>query len=62
MFRDGVNPLRCAVRATRKPRVAFHGHPFDACVSPMGPSSKPSLVCTPHHMTPHLETWRDDLG
>jgi hypothetical protein len=38
MFRDGVNPLRCAVRASRKPSVAVRGHPFDACVSPLEPA------------------------
>ncbi len=27
--------MRYAVPAARKPGVAFHGHPFDACVSPM---------------------------
>jgi hypothetical protein len=34
MFRAAVDPLRCAVHASR-PGVAMPGHPFDACVSPM---------------------------
>jgi hypothetical protein len=41
IFRDAVDPLRCAVRAPRKPGVAIHGHPFDACVSPLEPAGKP---------------------
>ncbi len=41
MFRACINPLRCAFRAARKPRVTVHGHPFDACVSPLGPAGKP---------------------
>jgi hypothetical protein len=36
----GVDPSRCAVHAPRKPGVAIHGHPFDACVSPLGPAGK----------------------
>jgi hypothetical protein len=39
-FRAAVNPLRCAVRAARKPRATFPGHPFDACVSPMEAAGK----------------------
>jgi hypothetical protein len=41
LFGDAPHPslslraLRCAFRASRKPRVAVHGHPFDACVSPL---------------------------
>jgi hypothetical protein len=27
--------LRCAVPAARKPGVAVHGHPRDACVAPL---------------------------
>ncbi|HMK85749.1 MAG TPA: hypothetical protein VK437_07310 [Steroidobacteraceae bacterium] len=27
--------LRCAVPAARKPWVAIHGHPRDACVAPV---------------------------
>ena len=27
--------LRCAFRASRKPRVTVHGHPSNACVRPM---------------------------
>ncbi len=50
MFRAGINPLRFAVRASRKPRAAVLGRPLDACVSPLGPAGKPSLVCTPRPM------------
>ena len=43
IFRAAVNPsleaagktLRCAVPAARKPWVAIHGHPRDACVAPV---------------------------
>jgi hypothetical protein len=30
-----MRALRFAVPAARKPRVAFHGHPCDACVAPL---------------------------
>ena len=42
IFRTAVNPLRCAVPATRKPWVAIHGPPRDACVAPMGAAGKTS--------------------
>jgi hypothetical protein len=29
MFRASVDPLRCAIHASRKPGVAIHGHTFD---------------------------------
>ncbi len=35
MSRTAVTPLRFAILASRKPGVAFPGHPFDACVSPL---------------------------
>jgi hypothetical protein len=35
LLRAAVNPLRCAVRALRKPRVTIPGHPSNACVRPM---------------------------
>jgi len=40
IFRTAVNPLRCAVPATRKPWVAIHGHPCDACVAPLEAAGK----------------------
>ncbi len=51
MFRDGVNPLRCAFPASRKPGAYIRVRPFDVYVSPMEPSGKASLLCTPRHMT-----------
>jgi hypothetical protein len=42
MFRAGVDPLRCAFPASRKPRESIPVLPFDACVSPMGPADKTS--------------------
>ena len=42
IFRTAVNPLRCAVPATRKPWVAIHGHPCDACVAPLEAAGKTS--------------------
>ena len=42
--------MRYAVPAARKPGVAFHGHPFDACVSPMATRAthalRPSDSCS----------------
>jgi hypothetical protein len=38
--RAAVKPLRCAVRAPRKPGVAVPGHQFDACVSPPAAAGK----------------------
>jgi hypothetical protein len=35
MVRAAVDPLRCAIRASRKPGVAIPGHPFDVYVSPL---------------------------
>jgi len=35
IFRTDVSPLRCAVRAARKPWVAVSGHPSNACVGPL---------------------------
>jgi hypothetical protein len=40
IFRTAVNPLRCAVPAARKPGVAIHGHPRDACVAPLEAAGK----------------------
>jgi hypothetical protein len=51
MFRDGVDPLRFAVLASRKPSVAIHGHPFDVYVSPLGPAGKASRLCTTRPIT-----------
>ena len=58
MSRDGANPLRCAVPAPRKPGASIPVCPFDVYVSPLEPSSKASLLCTPRHMTTraHLES------
>ena len=39
-FWNALNPLRCAVHALRKPSVAIHCHPFEACVSPMDAAAK----------------------
>jgi len=37
------NPLRCAVHAARKPGVAFHGDPSNACVRPLEAAGKTFL-------------------
>jgi hypothetical protein len=38
---SAFGPLRCAVRAARKPRAAVLGRPRDACVTPLrGPSGR----------------------
>gem|GEM_PF-5667772 len=43
IFRTAVNPLRYAIPASRKPGVAIHGHPRDACAAPMEAAGKTSL-------------------
>jgi hypothetical protein len=40
LVRAAVNPLRCAIHASRKPGVTILGHPFDACVSPLEAAGK----------------------
>jgi hypothetical protein len=64
IFRDAVNPLRCAVRAARKPGVDVLGHPFDACVSPLDAAGNASLGFTPRHMISraHLVVGHDRYG
>jgi photosystem II stability/assembly factor-like uncharacterized protein len=42
-----VNPLRCAVRASRKPGVAIPGHPFAACGEPLEAARAPSWRARP---------------
>jgi hypothetical protein len=42
IFRTAVNPLRYAIPASRKPGVAIHGHPRDACVAPLEAAGKTS--------------------
>ena len=39
IFRTDVSPLRCAVRAARKPGATFHGHPSNARVGPLAAAS-----------------------
>lgn len=50
MFRIGVNPLRDAVPAARKPGATIHGRPCNACVSPMGAPRKTSLFFAVRHV------------
>ena len=47
--RAGVDPLRCALLASRKPWVTVSGHPSNACVRPMeaaGKTYQPQDVAT----------------
>ena len=44
--RVAVNPLRCAVLASRKPAAAVIGRPSNACVRPLAAADKTSLFCT----------------
>jgi hypothetical protein len=39
-FRTAVNPLRCAIRASRKPRANVLVRPYNACVAPMDAAGK----------------------
>jgi hypothetical protein len=49
MFRAGVDPLRCAFPASRKPRAYIPVCPFDVCVSPLGPADKTCDACAVLH-------------
>ena len=50
MIRAGVNPLGCAIHASRKPGVAVNGHPSNACVRPLGARGKNFVFFTPRRM------------
>ena len=39
-FRAAANPLRCAIRASRKPRANVLVRPYNACVAPMDAAGK----------------------
>ena len=52
IFRTAVNPLRYAVPAARKPGVAFHGHPCDACVASLGAAGKTPVFHAPENTHP----------
>jgi hypothetical protein len=41
VFWAAVNPLRCAVLASRKPGAYIPVRPFDACVSPLDAAGEP---------------------
>ncbi len=64
MCRTGVNPLRCAVRASRKPRAAVNGRPSNACVRPMEPAGKAFCAfAILHRRKPVVcHPWRTQLG
>jgi hypothetical protein len=51
MFRAAVKPLRCAVRAARKPRVTFRWSPVRRMRLTRGGCGQNFLFCTPRHMT-----------
>ena len=53
-FWVAVNPLRCAVRAARKPGVAIHGHPSNACV---GPREAAGNTCDAFAVRASLQAW-----
>ena len=58
-LRDVVNPLRCAVRASRKPGVTIHGHPSNACVRPLETAGKTSCFSRRGDHPPSLRSTRN---
>ena len=56
--RTAVNPLRYAVPAARKPGVAIHGHPRDACVAPMEAAGKTSCFSRSGKCPPNPASYR----
>jgi len=50
ILRATVNPLRCAIRASRKPRVAVSGHPLAGMRVAPGGCGQNFVFCTPRLM------------